>query len=76
MFSAFSFFGLAVLANFTAKRGRNGSKKQKAYFINVSWTLIWQPLTAWEAPFCQKKPTLLYLNIHINKFSSVMDPDP
>ncbi len=47
---------ISFFANFKAKRGRNGWKKEKnLYFINVSWNPILHPFPACEAPLLSKK---------------------
>jgi hypothetical protein len=52
---------LALFANFKAKRGWNGWKNDKTYFINLTYNPILQPFLVWEAPYYKKVKIVILL---------------
>jgi hypothetical protein len=55
---------LALFTTFIANDGRNGPRKRKRFFINVSQKPILHPFLYWETPFCQNRSKSLYPTEH------------
>ncbi len=56
-------FNEKVIEKWKAKIKRNGSKKRKTYFQNVSYNPILHLSPVWEAPFLSKKVKSLYTTV-------------